>query len=413
MDAFKLSPNRTVVTSFTTTSTNSLDDGHYILHLCSNNKSATNTPQTPLITCALTNRCIYTYNNETLQKVHSIENAHTASITDLSHSTVVNGASNNTDTTPLVVSSSEDGFVKLFDLRTHGGTPALQMLLPKNEQALTASLGYGGVLAAVGGGKGNIHFYDLRNATGNSSLANPLGSYVDAHTDDVTRVRFQPGVQDASTTTSLLVSASEDGLVCIHDTSQPSEEKALKSVLNVQSPLREVGFFGPRMEGMYCLTGSETISVWHHESAQPLCNLGDKVRDVLSGMTSGGMAPIQYLVGCFWDGLELNLVAGDGKGDCGIFRVDACGSMNLRRILSGGHMGCIRGFVSSPLPFEKSVIVTGGEDARLCEWNVNQEKKKSNGTSGISHSLSSSDTLPRVGGGRVKRSKKKQGYTPY
>jgi len=411
MNALKLSPNRTVVTSFT--NTNSLDDGHYVLHLCSNNTSATNKPQTPLLTCALTNRCIYSYNNETLQKVHSIENAHAAPITDLSYSTVGNASSNNAGATPLIVSSSEDGFVKLFDLRAHGGTPALQMLLPKSEQALTAALGYGGVLAAVGGGKGNIHFYDLRNATGNSSLANPLGSYVDAHTDDVTRVRFQPGAHDPSATTPLLVSASEDGLVCIHDTSQPSEEKALKSVLNVQSPLREVGFFGPRMEGIYCLTGSETISVWHHESAQPLCNLGDKVRDVLTGLTGGEMAPIQYLVGCFWDGLNLNLVAGDGKGDCGVFRVDACGSMNLRRILSGGHLGCIRGFVSSPLPFEKSVIVTGGEDARLCEWNITLEKQSAKGSKGKNNSLSSSDAIPSVGGGRIKRSKKRQGHTPY
>lgn len=409
MNPFQLSPNRTVVTSFTATNTNSLDDGNYVVHLCSNDKSA-NKPHMPVLTCALTNRSIHSYSNETLQKVHSIDQGHAAAITDLSHSSSGNGSS---DGTPLVVSSSEDGYVRLFDLRAHGGAAALQILLPKKEQALTASLGYGGVLAAVGGGKGNIHFYDLRNTAGSSSLANPLGTYVDAHTDEVTRVRFQPNVHDPSTTTPLLVSASEDGLVCIHDTSQPSEDKALKSVLNIQSPLREVGFFGPCMEGVYCLTGNESVSVWHHESAQPLCNFGDNVRDVLSGMTSGGMAPIQYLVGCFWDGLDLNLVAGDGKADVGIFRVDPSGSMNLRRILSGGHVGCIRGFVQSPLPFERSVIVTGGEDSRLCEWKISPEKK-SNGTTGKeNYSLSSNDATPRVGGGRIKRSKKKKGFNPY
>jgi len=395
-----LRPNRTVVTSFTPTNTNSLDDGHYVLHLCSNNTSACHTPQAPLMTCALTNQSIHTYNSETLQKVHSIEQAHTAAITDLSHSC------------SLLVSSSEDGYVKLFDLRAHGGAAKLQMLLPKKEQALTAALGYGGNLAAVGGGKGNIHFYDLRSATGKSECA-PLGSYVDAHTDEVTRVRFQPGSHDPSATTPLLVSASEDGLVCVHDTSQPSEDKALKSVLNVQSPLREVGFFGPSMEGVYCLTGSETISVWHHESAQPLFNFGDNLRDVLSGMMGVGMAPIQYLVGCFWDGLNLNLVAGDGKGDCGVFCVDAGGSMNLRRVLSGGHVGCIRAFVSSPVSFEKSVIVTGGEDARLCEWNNNSAQKTSRGAIKKSNSMFSEEAIPRAGGGRIKRSKKKLGHSPY
>jgi len=403
MNPIQVAPNRTVVTSFTTT--NSLDDGHYVLHLCTNTTSAANKPQIPLLTCALTNRSIHTYNNETLQKVHSIEQAHTAAITDLTHSS------------SYIVSSSQDGYVKLFDLRTHGGSPALQMLLPKKEQALTATLGYGGTLAAVGGSKGTIHFYDLRNATTTGggaaagAVAEPLGSYVDAHTDEVTRVRFQPNSHDPSTTTPLLVSASEDGLVCVHDTSQPSEEMALKSVLNVQSPLREVGFFGPSMEGVYCLTGSETISVWHHESAQPLFQFGDNVRDVLSGMMGGGMAPIQYLVGCFWDGLDLNLVAGDGKGDCGVFRVDAGGSMNLRRVLSGGHVGCVRAFVSSPLPFEKSVIVTGGEDARLCEWNINSAQTTS--AMKTSKSMSSGNAISRAGGGRIKRSKKKQGHAPY
>jgi len=409
-----------VITSFITTKNSSLDDGHYVSQLCSNNTNAASKPQTPLLACALTNRSIHSYSNETLQKVHTIEQAHTASITDLSFSSVANGSSDGLSGTPIVVSSSEDGFVKLFDLRAHGGSAALQVILPKKEQALTVSLGYGGVLAAVGGGKGNIHFYDLRNSTESSSLTVPLGSYVDAHTDDVTRVRFQSSVDDPSSTTSLLVSASEDGLVCIHDTSQSTEEKALKSVLNIQSPLREVGFFGPSMEGVYCLTGSETLSLWHHESAQPLYNFGDKVRDILSEEVNGGMNQIQYLVGCYWDGLDLNLVAGDGKGDCGIFRVDAGGSMNLRRVLSGGHVGCIRGFVSSPLPFEKSVIVTGGEDARLCEWTINSGNKGYGSTSKNSYSLSMSDARPRVGGGPIKRSKKEKrahsllkGHTPY
>jgi hypothetical protein len=74
------------------------------------------------------------------------------------------------------------------------------------------------------------------------------------------------------TTTSLIVTASEDGLACIFDTSQPLEETALQSVMNIGSPLRDVGFFGPSMQGLFCLTGSETMSVWHHDSAQKICD---------------------------------------------------------------------------------------------------------------------------------------------
>lgn len=130
-------------------------------------------------------------------------------------------------------------------------------------------------------------------------------------------MRFQPSPDlvggTTTTTTNVLVSSSEDGLVCTHDTSKPNEEAALSSVLNVGTPLREVVFFGPSGEGLYCLTGSETLSVWHHDSAQQICDFGSDVRMHLS--RSAGCA-IEYLVGCKWDGHELSLLGVIVRG-CG------------------------------------------------------------------------------------------------
>ena len=414
----KQMPNRTVVTSFASASTSfgadtAFEEGHYVILTACGPHPGTGTNAKSPLSCALSNQSVLTYDRESLKKIHSIDKAHNKPITDLTHTQI--GPSGDSVESPLLVTSGEDGLVKIFDLRvnsssSHGVSPILQLGLAKGEEALSVSVGYNGALAAVGGGKGYIHFFDLRNVSSSASNINmPLGSYVDAHTEEVTKVRFQKLSQDSHETTPLLVSASEDGLACIFDTSQPSEEMALKSVMNIQAPLRDVGFFGPSLEGLYCLTGSETMSVWHHDSAQRICDFGD-VRDHLSA-TAG--LPIQYLVGCMWDGhaSELNLLAGNTEGECAMFKVDA-GAISVKRILSGGHKGCIRSFVPSAL---NDSIITGGEDSRLCEWNMNQVEAGSEQArvETAAYSFSSETKKPKSGGGVIRRQKKTKGHAPY
>lgn len=412
MDQLTISPSRTCITSFAINSepstSNSYDDGNYILHV-----TQTKSPSSkPLLSCALSNQSVLTYDRETLKKIHSIENCHRGAISDLCYSQIGN---HNSQEVPMVVTSGLDGTVRIFDLRVNAtqnsglAQAALEMKIPDRE-ALSVSIGYNGALAAVGGDKGNIHFFDLRNVSSlqNGSSINPLATYVDAHTEEVTKVRFQNVVGSngyENETTSLLVTAGEDGLVCIHDTSQSSEEDALKSVLNVQSPLRDVNFFGPSLEGIYCLTGSETMSVWHHDSAQRMSDYGD-VRNLLS---TNARMEINYLVGCHWDGSALNLVAGTTEGDCAIYHVEA-NSINIRRILKGGHKSCIRSFVSSS---NDGSMITAGEDARLCEWNFTKSSTSVGSNDTISYSLSKETTMPREGGGCIKRQKSKKSHKPY
>ena len=431
-------PNRTVVTSFSIV--DCYEEGHYILHVacgpCSNINSNSNSNGTPL-SCALSNRCVQTYDRETLKKVHSINDAHAGQITDITHSQIA--SSGDSTQSPLLVTSGEDGLVKVFDLRTSpsiNGKSALQLQLAmahKAEEALSVSIGYNGALAAVGSNKGFIHFYDLRLISNHQTLQQPLGSYVDAHTDDVTKVRFQRSNRDSHDTTSILLSASEDGLACTFDTSQPSEELALRSVINVGSPLRDVGFFGPSLEGLYCLTGSETMSVWHHESAQRIADFGD-IRNHLSKLAGG--IPVQYLVGCAWINDELNLLAGNNIGDSVLYKVDA-GALAVKKIMSGGHKGCIRSFVpvsSRNHGIDSTSIITAGEDSRLCEWNEHANSGGSGGNgvtasaaagttttvavaaagaTAASYSISSEKQKTKSGGGVIRRQKKKQTHSPY
>jgi WD40 repeat protein len=344
-----LSPSRTTVTNFSTTqatradNTTSYEEGVWVLQVCNGDS---------WLGCALSNGSIQVYDQERLQLIHSYPATSSAGgqqrqTTDLA-----------CDSFNALISSSRDGSVSLFDVRQP--SPALSFQLEassKGEEALSVALGYQGALAAVGSSKAQIHFFDI------NSGGKLLGSYQDAHTEDVTRVRFQPDDSTAATT-SMLVSGSEDGLACLFDTAQPSEELALQGVLNVQSSLREVGFFGPAYEGVYCLTGSETLSVWHHDTAQRICDFGPEVRQNLTKLA--GM-PVDYLVDCHWasNDQQLTLLTGNHAGDGTLFKVDA-GTIAPLHKLQNGHRGDIRSWCPTS---NDDIFCTVGEDARLCEWN--------------------------------------------
>ena len=409
----KQSPNRTVVTSFSTPSSSvtDYDEGHYVLHVTTSGPQSPSSSPPPhfvnFVSCALTNHSILTYDATTLQQTHSIS-AHDERITDLSY--IQNTAN------VCLGSCGYDGQIKIWDVRTPpSAAPVINMTLPRKDVPLSTSFGYNGALAAVGGAKGLVYFYDLRNVSSGGGRMGvdvgggdkPLGQYSNAHTDEVTQVQFQPSENGAS---PLLLTGSEDGLACVFDTSQASEEKALKSILNISSPLRHVGFFGPNLEGVYCLTGSESLSVWHHDSAQRIRDFGPHVRDTLSGLGGGGGMLIQYLVNCHWDGRNLNLVAGNSDGVSAVFCVDATG-LAFQRQLNGGHKGCIRDYAV----LGNGTILTGGEDARMCEWTLGD-------ASGIGDSARNEINIRagakkgeyrNSGGGKMKRSKGKKGHAPY
>jgi WD40 repeat protein len=377
----RLSPSRTVVTNFGTSDgvdpvpydvRYPYDETIWVLEVAASDE---------WVSCGLSNGDVNVYDQERLHLKRTYPKLHGegCTMTDLTTS----GAH-------LLTTSSANGQICIVDVRQP--SPALTLTLPRREEALSVSLGYDGLLAACGSNKSRVYFRDIRQ---NGSL---LGTYQDSHTDEVTRVRFQ------SAQSPLLLSASEDGLACIFDTSQPSEEAALKSVLNVRTPLRKVGFFGPSLEGVYCLTGSETLSVWHHESAQRICDFGANIRDKLSTLAEG--LAVDYLVDCRWDTTrqELSLVAGNHDGDACKYRVDA-GALSLSHILVGGHRGDVRSWC--PLT-NSSIFVTAGEDARMCEWNRlgQQSATTAGGAGGVVR-------FPQTVGGPLRRPKKKTIVTPY
>jgi WD40 repeat protein len=332
------------------------------------------------VSCALSNGEVQVYDQDSMRLLQTYEMNHTSTAGNNNnrHPLVTDMAGDLSSANPnTLVTTATDGTITLFDIR-QSEVPAFSMRLPRapDEQALSVSLGFEGSLVAVGTSKSNIHFYDVRHSR---SL---LGTYNQAHTQGVTKVQFQTlsSFGTTSTTSPILVSGAEDGLACVFDTSQSSEEMALKNVLAVQSPIRQVGFFGPQSEAIYCLTGDESLKLYHMEESVCRKDYGSpQMLEYLSHLLRGrdaapsslslsqsSLMNMEYLVDCYWDTArqELLLCAGNTSGVAGLFKVQEH-DISLSHRLNGGHRGVIRALGS----LSTNVFVTVGEDARMCEWN--------------------------------------------
>ncbi|CAB9500643.1 WD repeat-containing protein 89 [Seminavis robusta] len=389
--AHQLAPCRTVVTSFnprkTPTSGDYFDDGDWVLSVLSS---------PTYISCAQSNGEIQVYDPRRLHVVYSFPRVHDGMITDLV------GAPPQQNADHILVSSGTDGRVCVLDLRQQQQQHVSFSLPHSHEQALSVSMGYDGNLAAVGSSKAKIHFFDLRQASA------PLGSYVNSHTDEVTRVRFQHAPEynfSASSTTSTagcLLSGSEDGLACVFDTTQPSEEAALKSVMNAQTSLRHVGFFGPNLEGVYCLTGSETLSLWNWDAAQCLADCSD-IRQTLG---------VDYLTNAHWDHRrnELAILAGCANGDACLSAMNVTQSnptkLHTSHRLAGGHRGVVRDWC----PISAGLLVSVGEDARMCEWNLTGRQSNATGKVSVTQQQQQQQqTVQRRGSGASQQQQQQPG----
>ncbi|CAL4892536.1 unnamed protein product [Urochloa decumbens] len=266
----------------------------------------------------------------------------------------------------VICSCSSDGTVRAWDTRNFKQISALRG--SASQEMFTFSFGgsNGNLLAA--GSNAQVLLWDWRNSKQVACLE-------ESHMDDVTQVKFAPNQQ------SKLISAAVDGLVCVFDTDGDIDEDShLLSVMNAETSVAKMGFFGNMYQKLWCLTHIETLSVWDWNDGSRELNLED-ARSLATDKWN--LDHVDYFVDCHYSLPDdrLWLIGGTSAGTLGYFPVrnDPAGAIgSAEAILEGGHTGVVRTVYPAAGTHEslgqsRGIFGwTGGEDGRLCCWRSDE-----------------------------------------
>ncbi|XP_010545029.1 PREDICTED: WD repeat-containing protein 89 homolog [Tarenaya hassleriana] len=277
------------------------------------------------------------------------------------HSNTINQISFSSESaTPHVLHScSSDGTIRFWDTRSfqqvsciYGGS---------GQEIFSFSFGGSGDNLLAGGCKEQILLWDWRNGKQVACLE-------ESHMDDVTQVHFVPNNRNK------LLSASEDGLICVFDTQgDVNDDDNLESVINVGTSIGKIGFLGDCYKKLWCLTHIETLSVWDWQDGICEVNL-ENTRQLASD--SWTQDHVDYFIDCHCPGDgNLWVVGGTCSGTIGYFPVNYKGQGSIgspEAILGGGHSDVVRSVLQMPTGAGEIFGWTGGEDGRLCCWKSDE-----------------------------------------
>ncbi|KAF8936583.1 WD repeat-containing protein 89 [Dissophora ornata] len=257
----------------------------------------------------------------------------------------------------ILMSSSKDGSIAVWDLRTDAG-PVQVFTTPAKDPLLSFDLNSSEQVLAAGTElieyDANIHFFDARSNT--SAI---IKTYSESHSDDITNVKFHPA------NPARLMTGSVDGLICQFDLTDMDEEEGLLVVSNTGASINKIGYFGPTSEYIYCLSHMETLSLWNSEDADAIHQFGD-----IRGVSNPALGlTLDYGIDCQYEAESgrLYLISGSNEGNINILHVKA-NSLQLCQVLSGGHSEIVR---STCWDSKRGILFSGGEDARLGLWTSN------------------------------------------
>lgn len=266
----------------------------------------------------------------------------------------------------VICSCSSDGTVRAWDTRNFKQISLLSGGMSQEMFSFSFGGSSGNLLAA--GSNAQILLWDWRNSKQVACLE-------ESHMEDVTQVKFAPNQQ------SKLISAAVDGLVCVFDTDGDiDEDNNLLSVMNAETSVAKVGFFGNTYQKLWCLTHIETLSVWDWSDGAREMNIED-ARSLATDRWS--LDQVDYFVDCHYSQPDdqLWLIGGTTAGTLGYFPVrnDPAGAIrSAEAVLEGGHTGVVRTVypaagIHQNLGQNKGLFGwTGGEDGRLCCWHSDE-----------------------------------------
>jgi WD40 repeat protein len=237
-----------------------------------------------------------------------------------------------------------------------------------------------------------ICFLDIRGAE-----PRLIGKYEHCHTGAVTQLMFHPVVPHH------LLSGSDDGLVCVFDTSVRGEDDAIVVVLNAESSVSQFGVFGEDGAFVWIISRTDTISMWNIGSAERVADFSMlRMQFMEAGLE------ISSLVQCHFDdeSSRLSALATTDAGEVYLFDVTPA-SVQLLQKLEGGHRAAVRTAAwiqvgNTEAHSTGTVILTGAEDSTLAQWTdvrahallpahttAAAGKQVSSGSGGVTHRATS------------------------
>ncbi|XP_032231398.1 WD repeat-containing protein 89 isoform X2 [Nematostella vectensis] len=245
----------------------------------------------------------------------------------------------------LLWTTNAEDKMNCWDLRKDMKTPIFTLTSPNGACYTTCDINCSGDMVAAATEPSDddvcIYVWDIRLPGSSQTGSNVFLSITDSHKDDITQVKFHPSKSKQ------LASCSTDGLVCLFDVSSAEEDDALQWVLNSQSSVARIGYYGEHNEKLYCITHVETLQLWDTEQ---------------------GSLPVDYLIDCMYlpDRNKLHLLSGTHSGQLKIFDVQRDGIMSSG-LSSEGHRATVR---CLDYHVKSRRIITSGEDSNICQWEV-------------------------------------------
>ncbi|XP_066290396.1 WD repeat-containing protein 89-like isoform X2 [Branchiostoma lanceolatum] len=328
------------------------------------------------------NNSVQVYQATTLALEHRLEG----------HTDIVSGVKFAHTNPSMLYSSSLDGTIRCCDLRVSNKKPAQILKGYEGDQFFSLDVNCDDTVVCGGCQKRmpdtNVVFWDSR--TGQI-----MHTYPDSHSDDITQVNFHPSIPHK------LASGSTDGLISIFDVRQSDEDDAVENVLNTESSVSRIGWYGPNSDKLYCVTHVETLQLWDADEADQIGNFED-IKDY-SGKELDHHAPVatikhmkdkevatetddgtkkssalgpDYLVDCYWDAQQQKLLLAGGlhSGRLNVYKVKRK-KKTLKPLysLGDGHLSTIRCLHWQD---KTQSLVTGGEDGLLCLWKPGVDLEK-------------------------------------
>lgn len=279
-----------------------------------------------------------------------------------------------------LISVSNDGHVVGWNLKTRSPTFRFRTDSPSRSVNIAP---LSSPCVVVGLEDGSIEFWDI------SSGPRKVGTYDSSHAEAVTQIMFHPRQKQC------MITASEDGLLCVFNISASCEDDALLSIANANSSIHKFGLFGPHLNCAWCLTATETLALWRIDAD---CDEIAEFEDARSLAHKSCGVEIDYFLECFTEPEtnSLLLLGGDHTGKLHLFSVTPQGlalafSLPASRYSHSSTVRCVA--------ISNDSLMTGADDGILCVWPRALRGIDKCGTGTSSDSSSSSRSSSGSGSG--------------